>query len=221
MGRQITPPGHHRVEQGDYLAKLAKWYGVPKWQTIWEHGQNAELRQSRKSPHVLLPGDQILIPEVSPKEESCATEKKHRFKLIQQLMKYRMKLLDGNNDPRPNVKYELIVDGESFSGLRFEGQTDGGGKLEHELPNDAENGLLQLEEMTLRLCIGHLDPLDEITGQQARLKNLGYYQGEVDGIDGPELRQAIEAFQTDYFPTQVDGEYNSQTKSKLRDLYGC
>jgi LysM repeat protein len=26
MGRKITPPGYHQVDQGDWLSKIAWWY---------------------------------------------------------------------------------------------------------------------------------------------------------------------------------------------------
>jgi hypothetical protein len=221
MSRQITPPGLHCIEQGDYLAKIAKWYGIPDWKTVWEHPENAELRSNRKNPNLLLPGEFIFIPESSLKEESAATEKKHRFKLKEKRIHFKLKLLDGENEARSSVPYKLTVTGESFSELKFEGQCGSDGKIEHELPADAETGTLKLAEKSIRLQFGHLDPLETATGQQARLANLGYYNGEIDGICGPLTMQAIKAFQMDYPPLAVDGICGPQTQDKLKEVHGC
>ncbi len=49
---------------------------------------------------------------------------------------------------------------------------------------------------------------------QAELANMGYYDGAVDGVAGPETRQAIANYQTDY-GLPVDGHLNPPTQESL------
>jgi peptidoglycan hydrolase-like protein with peptidoglycan-binding domain len=52
-------------------------------------------------------------------------------------------------------------------------------------------------EVKQRLHVGALDPIDEISGLQARLRNLGYYEGEVDGRHDGLLAAALDEFRLD------------------------
>ena len=76
------------------------------------------------------------------------------------------------------------------------------------------------EEQKSTLKLGALDPIDETTGIQGRLYNLGHYTGKIDGIKGPETEDAIRAFQEKY-GLKVDGEPGPATQAKLQEVYGC
>jgi N-acetylmuramoyl-L-alanine amidase len=60
---------------------------------------------------------------------------------------------------------------------------------------------------------------DGVSGCQARLRNLGYDPGPIDGIAGPRTEAAVRAFQRDYSLT-VDGICGPQTRGKLKEVYG-
>ena len=49
---------HHTVQQGESVESIAHAAGH-FWDTVWQHPDNAALRQLRRSPHVLLPGDVV------------------------------------------------------------------------------------------------------------------------------------------------------------------
>ena len=49
----------YTVKQGDYLAKIAAQFGFTNLKTIWDDPQNAKLKELRKNPNVLFPGDQL------------------------------------------------------------------------------------------------------------------------------------------------------------------
>ena len=74
--------------------------------------------------------------------------------------------------------------------------------------------------MAIPVNIGHLDPVDEMSGQQGRLSNLGYFLGEVDGQDSSAFRIAVEEFQCEHGLT-VDGICGPNTRAKLKDAHGC
>ncbi len=58
-------------------------------------------------------------------------------------------------------------------------------------------------------------PLDDIWGVQQRLKQLGYDCGSTDGILGPKTKAAVEQFQRDHPPLEVDGIPGRFTQTQL------
>ena len=86
--------------------------------------------------------------------------------------------------------------------LKHEGVTDSGAVIELEIPASARRGKLTVwledEDETIliwNLKLGHLDPIDTITGVQARLSNLGFPVGEINGQMSAETTSAIQTFQ--------------------------
>jgi peptidoglycan hydrolase-like protein with peptidoglycan-binding domain len=55
---------------------------------------------------------------------------------------------------------------------------------------------------------------DEVKQAQQKLKSEGLYKGEVDGIAGPETKQALEEFQKQN-GLQQTGSLDQETMSKL------
>jgi hypothetical protein len=51
---------------------------------------------------------------------------------------------------------------------------------------------------TYELHVGELDPVGEVTGLQARLANLGYYDGPIDGDAGEVTAAAIAQFRREH-----------------------
>ena len=181
----------HVVSQGECLNSIAARYGFA-WKTIWNHADNADLKALRKNPNVLFPDDVLVIPEKQVKEESCATEKSHKFKRKGVPAVLKIQLLN-NGQPRKNLGWKA-----NLGGTWQEGKTDGDGNLEIKLAPGCDSGVLKLENGTeYQLQLRELDPVDTISGVQARLNNLGYDCGPVDGT------------------------INEEFCSKLKDVYGC
>ena len=210
------PHKKHIVKQGDCISNIAYQHGhFPD--TIWNDSKNSDLRQKRKDPNVLLPGDVVYIRDIEAKEESCASEQRHRFKRkgIPEILKLRF--LDAEDKPRKGLPYTLHIEG-----LEIKGTTDGDGRLEEPIPPDAKNATLTLgkdnEQEVFELNLGHLDPVSEITGVQARLNNLGYNCGDEYGEIGELTRSAISQFQQDH-DIKVTGELNEETRKKIDDAH--
>lgn len=129
----------HTVAQGESVESVAHAAGH-LWSTVWEAPENKPLRQTRKSPHVLLPGDIVFVPGVREKQLPCATNQQHRFqhKGIPSRLRVRF-LVDG--EPRASASYVLIVDGRN----RKEGTTDGDGWLDEAVMPDARRAEVQFE----------------------------------------------------------------------------
>ena len=128
------------ARQGDSIPSLAHQNGH-FWETVWNDAGNADLKEKRPSPNQLAPGDVVEIPDLRRKDESGATEQRHRFKRkgVPSILRLQLKTL---GDPRPNEKYVLELDGELI-----EGTTDGDGKLEQPIPPDCKGGRLLLSSL--------------------------------------------------------------------------
>jgi len=89
-------------------------------------------------------------------------------------------------------------------------------------PGDTGRGEEPAERkpFTWTLVIGHLDPVEEISGVQARLHNLGFDPGPIDGIKGSLTGAAVKRFQ-ETFGLAVDGIAGPRTQAKLKEEHGC
>lgn len=61
--------------------------------------------------------------------------------------------------------------------------------------------------------------MTKLRGVQARLRNLGYNVGPVDGRFGPRTSRALAAFQADH-GLEVSGHSDATTRDKLVEVYG-
>ncbi len=159
------------VEQGDCISSIAFEHGF-LWRTLWNHSSNADLKTRRKDPNVLLEGDIVHIPDLTPKQAPGATEKRHKFKLKGVPAKIKVRFLhDGK--PRANIPYQLYVDGISSSG-----KTDRGGFVEARISPGAKQARIVLKDpnrdIAYNVALGNLDPIDTPSGVAQRLTNLGY-----------------------------------------------
>ncbi|MEZ4294809.1 MAG: LysM domain-containing protein [Polyangiaceae bacterium] len=211
-------PTVHRVRQGECLASIGARYGVSR-QAIWDDPGNDSLRERRKSPHVLKPGDDLTIPDKESRDDEVPTGAMHTFEVDIEPVHLRLALKTGGGDPLASKRYRLEI-----GSLVREGQTDGDGKLEEEIPPEAEQGTLTLfltgeddgPRRVLPLRIGHLDPLDDKQGLRSRLTNLGLHAPD----DDHSLSKVVHAFQKAH-DLDAHGDLDDATKSKLHDLHGA
>jgi N-acetylmuramoyl-L-alanine amidase len=205
----------YKVKQGDCLSSIAFSFGLA-WRTIWNHENNAALRDLRKDPNVLLPGDLLYIPDKDAAAIARATGARHRFRRKDVPAKLKLRLL-ADGKPRAGQSYSLYISGLPI----IHGAFDGDGCLEHPIPPDAKWAELRLsgKNNVFHLLLGKLDPISTVTGVQARLNALGYNAGDVDGDTGDALAAALRSFQLDN-NLDPSGKIDQPTRDKLTSLYG-
>jgi N-acetylmuramoyl-L-alanine amidase len=71
------------------------------------------------------------------------------------------------------------------------------------------------EAVTWTLAIGHLDPIEELSGVQGRLANLSYFCGASDGQPSAELDSALARFRHDE-QLGEGSDLDDATRSRLR-----
>lgn len=191
--------GDYIVREGDCISSIAHEHGF-FWETIWDLPENAELKDARVNPFVLLKGDRVTVPALRAKEESCSAEAKHRFKRKGVPGEIEMVLTELTTDdpvpkdftnstegeyevpepptlsPKPikNTAYVLEIDG-----ILKTGKTDSAGKVKASIPPNARSGQIKVrpgqpDELIIPLALGHLDPPTTWAGLAHRLRNLGY-----------------------------------------------
>ncbi len=221
----------YTVEQGDCISSIAFDHNMFP-DTIWDHADNAELKKKRKDPNALLPGDVVVIPDKELKEEQCQAEQKHRFKRKGVPEKLRIQFLTGDEKddaPRKGIPYTLDITTKGGRPVpQKKGKTDNDGFLDEPIPPDAVRGIIILgedeDEELHEIALGHIDPIDTISGIQARLNNLGYGCGDEDGALGPMTGNAIRDFQADNDLEVLSGDFefddiDQATLDKVEKLY--
>lgn len=191
------------------MSSLAARYGFAGWEDLHHDPDNAELRGKRPNPNVLLPGDEVIVPERrTTKALSVGVEQRHKFMV--KLPKVKLRLFLRNSKDEPYVDKRFVV---TVGGTKIERKTTGEGLVEVEVPAAAEHARLEVwftedpndpdPNIDRELALGHLDPVDAISGMQARLHNLGYpcvVSGEAD----PDTLAAARSFRAKVGLPEVD-----------------
>jgi len=195
----------HKVRGGECLASIAAHYGFSV-DTIWNLADNSSLKEKRKDPNTLVPGDVVVIPDRREKLVSCETAKTHRFKLSAGSTIFRLQMFE-DEEALANQEFELKIEGKSYTGT-----TDDQGLLEVTIPANAVDGLLIIgpDRKVFELRFGHLQPITEPKGVEARLRNLGFLD--------PDIEHALRAFQK-RFGLEETGEADQATTDKLTELH--
>jgi hypothetical protein len=204
----------HVVKQGEHLSRIAEQCGFVDYATIWNYPANSELKQKRKTPHVLHPGDTLVIPDSEQKKEPCATGQVHVFCVNRNKLALHLRLQDPTWTPIGSEACDLGVEAQQHRLT-----TDGDGLIRLGIARSAEQAHLHFGDFEAPVLIGHLDPIDTVSGQVGRLNNLGYRAGPLDGSDAQLLRSAIEEFQCDHQLT-VDGICGPKTQAKVKEIHG-
>jgi hypothetical protein len=205
----------HTVCAGECMASIAGQYGF-FWETLWNHSDNASLKNERKNPNILMEGDRVVVPAKRSKEESAATEARHRFKRKGVPSKFRLRLL-AFGQPRANLDYACEIDGQWISG-----QTDSDGLVSFSVPPGAKKGTLRLggeggsEEY--EVVFGQLNPISDVSGAQQRLHNLGY-DCEATGTLDDQTRAALACFRADQNLADSD-ELDEEARNALVQAHG-
>jgi N-acetylmuramoyl-L-alanine amidase len=208
-------PREYEVKQGDCISSIACEFGfLPD--TIWNDPANSALKDKRKDPNILFPGDIVSIPDVRTKEQTGGVDQKHVFKKKGVPERLRI-ILRADDEPIANESYTLDIDGKLVSG-----KTNGDGLLDEPIPPNAKEVKLLLgEERTeYSLKLGTLNPVDETSGIQARLNNLGHDCGEEDDDCGEKTVSAIKSFQKSQ-NLEETGELDDATKKAIKDAHAC
>lgn len=219
-------PITHVVAPGEHLAQIARRHGFHSVKPIWEHPDNAELKQLRKNPMVLLAGDTLIIPDLTERTESASTEQLNSFEADPGTHLLNLQLEESDATPLKNRECTIEAKGEDAILPPFDVVTDDKGRFSQTIPAGVTEGAVIVKKqegepanLIFRLVIGGLDPVDTVSGQQQRLNNLGYFAGFTEK-DLAQLRWALEEFQFDNGIKPNGDSTHEPTQKKLLTVHG-
>jgi len=175
-------PIEHVVQQGENLSKISRDYGLPSYRALVR--ANPDFASGKRDPNLIYPGETIMVPVDDELAFELKTDRWHRFLAHRDHAMLDLVIEDRTHAPVPFARYELEVSCEQSPAVQVSGRTGLEGELRQVLPPDATTGQLKVwlfesgeqeEVVEYELALHHLDPPDTLTGVQARLKNLGYY----------------------------------------------
>jgi hypothetical protein len=206
------------IEQGQSAESVAYEHGHFV-ETVWKHENNAALNRERIDPHILNPGDRLFVPAIRVKHAQATTDRRFRFRRrgVPSRLTVNLRALLG--ETLANVPYRLELPDRVESGT-----TAPDGRISVPiLPDEASAKLVvtwRESEYTIELGMRALDPITEWKGVQKRLRNLGLYSGEIDGLNSHETIWAVQLFQLrNQLPTT--GVMDEATRGKLAEVHGC
>jgi hypothetical protein len=200
------------VDQGESIASIAADNGHAPG-TLWLDESNSALKDRRKNPYVLEPGDVVTIPDKRPKVLDCETSIRHYFQRTAVPDTLCLQLLY-EGKARANLAYELQCGNVNASGV-----TDENGKLSHRLPPSAKQAVLKIGATEVyHLQLNAMDPESTEMGFRKRLLNLAF----LDSLDAAQatVEQARRTFlaHNDMKPGETPGPL---AEEKLRTIHGA
>lgn len=205
--------GEYVVRQGDCVSSIAKDTGH-FWETIWTDAANTELREIRRDPNVLLPGDRVHVPALRRKQETGQTEMRHRFVRKGEPARLLIQIRDRWGNPYDNRLYRLCV-----GAIEIVNRTDSQGQLQCPITASAGTATLTVwlgssQPHTWTLKLGALDPAESQSGIQGRLHNLGLHPSYAGDSD-ERTTEAIGLFQARH-SLPVTGQADRATQARLK-----
>ena len=212
-------PTTHIVQQGECLSSIAYDYKLSSWQVIYDDPHNAAFKAKRPNPNVIYAGDELYIPDPGAHQEGLPTDQQHVFVVTFPPTFLNIRIKDQDDIPVTGANYEVVLDAITLTGA-----TDDDGWIRSQIPAWAELGTLRVwpnpeDPDTIiewQAKLGHLNPMETVSGIKGRLTNLGYPCGDVDDeTEDDDYTNAVIQFQTDYNLT-VDGIVGPQTRGALQ-----
>jgi N-acetylmuramoyl-L-alanine amidase len=176
------------------------------------------LKNARDDWNVLLPGDRVTIPPPTPKAEVRATGSSYVFRRLAVPIPLQVEFCDEAG--KPYASEAFVAEGPNFRG---KGTTDGEGLLDILIPAELRKVRITFTKLSdaVDLEIGTLDPAHSVAGIQARLNNLGFHCGPVDGTLTPLTVAALALYRAEHkLATNPDQILDEATLDHLRTTHG-
>jgi Putative peptidoglycan binding domain len=225
-------PVRHVLQPGECLQTLALKYGFGDGKTLYDAAENADLRQKRKAPADVAPGDAVVIPDPKKRDVSVASGNTHKFKLQAPAVLLRVQVRDEAGEPLAQKPYALSLEGKTVDGT-----TTADGLVEQPLPPFATDVSLVVHDSAAkdgarwvwRVQVASLGAPETRAGAWQRLANLGYWSPAEELGDSAGTAQgggvadalalAIRAFQHDE-KLDESGRLDDATVAKLVERHG-
>src|SRR5690349_20135792 len=140
-------PIRQTVQSGECLTTIAFRHGFKDHHAIYDHGDNAELKENRPNPNVLAAGDVWVIPDIEPRELDLAVDKSHKVKVHRPKKELRIAFKSPAGEALASEAYTFEIAG----GEPKDGTTDGDGMLKEMVPIGTTRATLTIQGRELQL----------------------------------------------------------------------
>lgn len=210
------------VRQGDYLTKLAHQLGFDA-DEVWKDAKNSELKDLRKSPDILAPGDVLFIPTEPPPSLALTSGTTNDYNATIPRVTVTLVFLDGTE---PLKGEPCSIEGLDANDPDVPTSTNDEGKLVLQIPVTIREIAVRFPDRTLgyRFCVGDLNPAIEPSGIRQRLCNLGYLlthdvaEGGSTAEEDEVLKMAVSYFQSAN-GLAATGEIDDATRKAIVDAH--
>lgn len=225
------------VRQGDYMTKLALRFGFDAL-AVWASPRNRALREKRRSPELLAPGDIVYLPDSRREGLPLQSAVTNRYRARVPTVRLRVALrtpaealanepfvVEGLHGPLLALGGGAQKPALGRCSIRYEGASDGEGVATFEVPITIDRVWLSLPGRGLRIQVrpGHLDPENEPSGLRQRLVHLGFLSPGVEQLTEEErsalIADALLRFQRSR-GLQPTGLADDATVNELRRAHG-
>jgi hypothetical protein len=214
--------GDHTVAQGECLESI----GFDKrigWKKLFDLPENQELKDARGCHNILLPGDKVHVPDPERKEEEVQTGTEPHVFLRSGAKTTISFKLRRRGKPLENHPCQLTCNDEpSELSTDADGVLEGCVILVAESEAELKTGFGDLTpdwvERDYEVLIGHLDPINELSGVKGRLNNLGYNCGLPNNEEDTDMTYQLEVFQVTH-GLNVTGKPDEDTRKTLLDIH--
>jgi hypothetical protein len=180
------------IRQGDYLAKLADQLGFDA-DAVWGDDSNAQLRLLRPNPNILFAGDVLYVPDPAkaPPAQSLTPGSTNSFVTNAPAM---VSVSITFTDPGLASQAYTVPELPQLTGLT----TDANGLATLEVPVSQDSFTIAFATAGVSLLyqMGHLDPINSLSGIFQRLQHLGFLPTNINPfpLDPDMIRAGLLAF---------------------------
>lgn len=174
MGEK-TEQKKHVVVEGDRMSKIAHQHGYKDYKLLYL-AQPDSLRKKRPNPEILMPGDEIVLPDKIEEKHSAKDKKAHKYEEDTALPEVRVKLLSAGT-PLADRTFTVMADPAPSTGATLGTvKSDGEGAVKFHVEPATKKVTLACADppFVIVLRLGHLRPVTEPGGVEQRLDNLNY-----------------------------------------------
>jgi hypothetical protein len=209
----------YKAKQGDCIESIAIKHGM-FWETIWNDPKNKELVDKRGNPNIIMPGDDVYIPDKREGQLEIATEQCHHFVRKGVPSRLKVRFLDEEGKPYDSIKYVLEVDGVILK----DDETTSDGWIKETIPPNAKQGKIIFKrgqhQEVFTVNLGHMNPFDTLSGLQQRLNNLGYSCGSPTGEMKESTKAAVRSFRKKN-GMEESNSVDTDLYNKVKQIYGA
>src|SRR5437016_451913 len=97
----------HTIKPGEWMRQIANDHGFTDWEAIFQLPENQPLRDAKRDPNQLLPGESVFLPDRRRKTAEVAAGATHKFVAKQPAQQISIQVHDEQGKPLKTRPYKV------------------------------------------------------------------------------------------------------------------